>query len=353
MLADQTATTSGVSPPKVSKVSKANEIPKKGQKAAPKLVDNQSVTKAIASNSDIDVEDYYVIEDANESDSSKYVPCINYANDKVYPEDVKNGWVRLEQDTGPPNIYRFEGSCHNYLNLNNYTPGAVFDEFFEGKMWTILSENTNKYVHAKLREAKDKGDKDPIELLSEGADQNPCAQLNKWEDRSPDEMKVFVAHLIVMGILKKNSLEQYWSRDSILNMPFFGHYMSRNHFQNILWNLHISDPDETNPQKGEANHDPLFLVRPMVDMMQRNFHTKYRPGKELSWMKARVLLRAGSISSVTTPKSQTGSILNFLWQVNLALATFVALKFIQEMHLASHRVVHRKYRMHQKLLALS
>ena len=30
---------------KVSKVSKAKEIPKKGQKAAPKLVDNQSATK--------------------------------------------------------------------------------------------------------------------------------------------------------------------------------------------------------------------------------------------------------------------------------------------------------------------
>ena len=57
--------------------------------------------------------------------------------------------------------------------------------------------------HTKLREAKDKGDKDPIELLSEGADQNPFAQLNKWEDTSLDEMKVFVAHLIVMGILKK------------------------------------------------------------------------------------------------------------------------------------------------------
>ena len=48
-MADQTATTSGeehvASPPKVSKVSKAKEIPKKGQKAAPKLVDNQSATK--------------------------------------------------------------------------------------------------------------------------------------------------------------------------------------------------------------------------------------------------------------------------------------------------------------------
>ena len=40
--------------------------------------------------------------------------------------------------------------------------------FFEDRMWTILSENTNKYVHTKLRQAKDNGDKDPIELLSEG-----------------------------------------------------------------------------------------------------------------------------------------------------------------------------------------
>ena len=102
LLADQTATTLGVSPAKVSEVSKAKEIPKKGQKIAPKPVDNQSATKAMASNSDINVENYYVIEDANESDSSEYVPCVNYANDKVYPEDVKNGWVRLEQGTAPP-----------------------------------------------------------------------------------------------------------------------------------------------------------------------------------------------------------------------------------------------------------
>ena len=166
-------------------------------------------------------------------------------------------------------------------------------------------------------------------------------------------MKVFVPHLIVMGILKKNSLEQYWSRDSILNMPFFGHYMSRNCFQNILWNLHISDPDETNPQKGEANHDPLFLVRPMVDMMQRNLHTKNWPGKELTLDESTCPFKGRVNFKCYNPKKQTGSILNFLWSVNLAPATFVALKFIQEMHLASHRVMHRNYRMHQKPLALS
>ena len=59
-MADQTATTSGeehvASPPKVSK---AKEIP--SQKAAPKPVDNQSATKAMASDSDMDVEDYYML----------------------------------------------------------------------------------------------------------------------------------------------------------------------------------------------------------------------------------------------------------------------------------------------------
>ena len=98
----QVRTNSNILIPKETEVSKAKEIPNKGQKAAPKPVDNQSATKTMASNSVIDVEDYYVIEDANENDSSKYVPCINYANDKVYPEGVKNSLVRLEQDTGPP-----------------------------------------------------------------------------------------------------------------------------------------------------------------------------------------------------------------------------------------------------------
>ena len=98
--------------------------PKKYPKRAKKLHQNWLLEKglipqkasalhdegAMGSNSDLDVEDYYIVEDDNESASSEYVPCVNYPNDKVYPEDEKNGWVRLDEDTGPPNIYRFEGS---------------------------------------------------------------------------------------------------------------------------------------------------------------------------------------------------------------------------------------------------
>ena len=90
-----------------------------------------------------------------------------------------------------------------------------------------------------------------------------------------------------------------------------------------------------------------------MDMMQRNFCTKYRPGKELSLGKSTCPFKGRVHFKCYNPKNQTGSILNFLWSVNLALATFVALKFIQEMHLASHRVMHRNNRMHKKLLAFS
>ena len=36
----------------------------------------------MASDSDMDVEDYYIVEDDNESASSEYVPCVNYQNVK-------------------------------------------------------------------------------------------------------------------------------------------------------------------------------------------------------------------------------------------------------------------------------
>ena len=85
---------------------------KKGQKAAPNLVARKRVIPqkasalcdegAMASHSDLDGEDYYIVEDDSESASSEYVPCVNYPNDKVYPEDEKNGWIRLEEKYWSP-----------------------------------------------------------------------------------------------------------------------------------------------------------------------------------------------------------------------------------------------------------
>ena len=73
LLAVETATTSGEEHvASLPKVSTAKEIPEKGQKAEPKLVARKRVIpqKAMASDSDLDAEDYYIVEDDNESASS-------------------------------------------------------------------------------------------------------------------------------------------------------------------------------------------------------------------------------------------------------------------------------------------
>ena len=74
---------------------KPKRYPKKGQKAAPKPIARKRVIPqkasalhdggAMASDSDLDVEDYYIVEDDNESASFEYVLFINYPNDQACP----------------------------------------------------------------------------------------------------------------------------------------------------------------------------------------------------------------------------------------------------------------------------
>ena len=65
-------------------------------------------------------------------------------------------------------------------------------------------------------------------------------------------------------------------------MPFFGTYMGRNTFQAILCNLQVSDSSLDLP-RNHRNHDSLYKVRPMLDMMDRTFIQSYKSGRDLSF----------------------------------------------------------------------
>ena len=64
--------------------------------------------------------------------------------------------------------------------------------------------------------------------------------------------------------------------------PFFGTYIRRNTFHAILSNLQFLDETLDLP----CNHlllDPLFKVRPLLDMMDRNFVQSYKCSLDLSF----------------------------------------------------------------------
>ena len=85
-----------------------------------------------------------------------------------------------------------------------------------------------------------------------------------------------------MGLVRKSSIESYWNNSDIVATPFFGQYMSRNTFQNILSNFQVVDNKDDIP-RNRPGHDPLFKVRPFLDMMERTFKQSFKPGRDLSF----------------------------------------------------------------------
>ena len=107
------------------------------------------------------------------------------------------------------------------------------------------------------------------------------ARLGTWKDLNSWDTKIFTAHLLVMSSVHKPALHNYWSTKTLSHTPFFGQYISRNKFQDISWNLHVSDTTN-NPPPGSPNHDPLAKVRPLLEMCQANFRLCYTPGVTIS-----------------------------------------------------------------------
>ena len=171
---------------------------------------NNKIKNAIESESSLgngsDTENNYVIETEEQGHNLERTPCTQYQHDVDLDCDVNSGWVRLEQDTCLPVIHDFHGACKSYLDINmqTATPSEYFDQFFENKMWTIISENTNSYVQEKLASGNQG---DLIERLAEGLDTNENVRLSNWRNATPDEIKVVIAHIIVFGLLKKASIE--------------------------------------------------------------------------------------------------------------------------------------------------
>lgn len=135
-----------------------------------------------------------------------------------------------------------------------------FNLLFDEGMWEVLVLETNRYATNRIN----------------SGNLAPHSRLQKWTPVTIDEMKVFMAVTLAMGLVRKPDITDYFSNDTTHETPFFSKIMSRDRFLNILSNLHLVDND--------ANHesDRLYKVRPIVNMLRNNF-LKYQPEEKLSF----------------------------------------------------------------------
>ena len=140
-------------------------------------------------------------------------------------------------------------------------------------MFETIADQTNAYVRDRISSIM--CGRDLIQQLDDPTNKKHN-RLHSWKDLNEVDIKLFMAHVIVISLVCKSAVYGYWS-----NRPVFGKNLSRNKFQTILWHLHFNDV-LSNPAPGLPGHDPLACLRNIRAMAQYNFKHVYIPSTDVT-----------------------------------------------------------------------
>ena len=100
-----------------------------------------------------DDNDYYQIEThtTNSQNDDDFTPITNYLRDEIIDSDLQEGWEKIEPDIIPDQC-PFTDSEGINMSTNSREPEDFFNDIFEDRMFTIMAEETNNYVHCKIQE---------------------------------------------------------------------------------------------------------------------------------------------------------------------------------------------------------
>ncbi|KAK3701244.1 hypothetical protein QZH41_003196 [Actinostola sp. cb2023] len=94
-------------------------------------------------------------------------------------------------------------------------------------------------------------------------------------------MKAYIGMWIVMGINVLPEIAMYWSNDSFIGNDGIKAVMTKNRFEELSQYLHFNDSTQE-PPRGDANHDRLYKIRPILSNVLRNIQASYYPGENIS-----------------------------------------------------------------------
>ncbi|CAF1325070.1 unnamed protein product [Adineta steineri] len=100
------------------------------------------------------------------------------------------------------------------------------------------------------------------------------SRLNKWEPTNTEEFNVFIALLILQGIIRKPELRMYFTTDELLATPIFSKIITADRFQILLRMLHF--------ENDQGPDNSLKKIWPVVEALRNSFKKLYRPGRFLN-----------------------------------------------------------------------
>ena len=181
----------------------------------------------------------------------------------VQQVDLEAQWLPVDRE---PNVPPFTGTPGIKVPLpNNPSTGDFLNLFLTDEFFDILVEQTNLYA---------------IQYKRNNPNLPPHSRANEWFDTTRVEMKQCIALSLLMGIVRKPEIAQYWSTNPLLKGSIFNSVMPRNRFQSILQFLHFADNSQFDPN--DPDRDRLYKVRPVVEYLVNKFRTVYIPEDRIS-----------------------------------------------------------------------
>ena len=201
----------------------------------------------IDNESDIDIEPDLLSDSESESGDDEDQDDIDV--DFVWSENLHD--IRSDPFTAQT------GVNHN-LN-DDARPLDYFHLYLPPHFFDTLAQETNRYAQQKIAQKAD-----PL-----------------WTDTNAAEMKAFFAINIMMGIKQLPQIWCYWSEDERYRCNWISSTMSKTRFMKLSQYIHLRDTSNQ-PQTGQPGYDPLYKVRPLLDMVEPLFMGPYKPAQNLS-----------------------------------------------------------------------
>ena len=142
----------------------------------------------------------------------------------------------------------------------NFTPVGYLFLFISADVIAHIVTKTNRYAQQFIKS----------QTLKENS------RVHKWKPVARKEMLLFLGLLLLMGIIKKPEIAQYWSSHPLLSTSLFGCVIIRDRWQLILKFLHFTD-NENAPSPIDPNRDRLYKIRILLNKLMFNFQTVYTP----------------------------------------------------------------------------
>ena len=150
-------------------------------------------------------------------------------------------WKPADQETNIPDFTATPGIQVELLDEQSEVD--FVNLFFTNDVSDLLVTQTNLYAS---------------QYISNHPNLSAHSQARSWHDTTRDKMKKFIALSLLIGIVRKPALSDYWSTNPLLKGSVFNSVMARNWYQTILQFLHFAD--NSHSDTSDPDCDQLYKV---------------------------------------------------------------------------------------------